>query len=170
VNSSVRAKFLLMLLLFFLLRLQQCSGGISKQEAAKAALAATTAATKRIVERWHATGRPMSIPMGALSSTWHVLTLGACGPMSMMAASMQYEQAAVSTVTINMQYREANLLIHLLPSLPLPPAATGVSLSATRCGTKARTNGVRRGHRCLFDELLGASGLGLDVFTAVHGF
>jgi len=49
-------------------------------------------------------------------------------------------------------------------------ASTGVSLSATRCGTKARPNGVRRGHRCLFDELLGASDLGLDVFTAVHGF
>jgi len=87
---------------------------------AAAKAAALAAATKKIVERWHATGRPMSISMAALSSTWHVLTLGACGPVS-RAVSMQYEQAAMSIVAINMQYKQANLLIHLLPPLPLPP-------------------------------------------------
>jgi len=45
----------------------------------------------------------MSVSMAALSSTWHVLTLGACGPASMMDVSMQYEQAAMSIVAINMQ-------------------------------------------------------------------
>jgi len=88
----------------------------------------------------------------------------------MMAVIMQYEKAAVPIVAINMQYKQANMLIHLLRPLPLPPLLPPVSLSATRCSTKARTNGVRRGHRCLFDELLGGCGLGLDVFTAVHGF
>lgn len=86
--------------------------------------------------------------------------------MSMMAISMQHEQATVYTVPINMQCEQTHLSVHLMPLA----AARGASLGTTGCGKKARASRVRRGRRFLFDELLGASGLSLDIFTAIHGF